>query len=145
MMYVSCPNIGLHFKVYNNGRKHDKSRKRHVRYSLCFKEKVVQEISEGSSISEVCRRYGIKGGDTVQGWIKKFGRSELLNEIVHIKTKGEMEETKRLESENKRLKILLGELYLSKQDLEILIDRVNAHYHIDVVKDFGGPPKSNIE
>jgi transposase-like protein len=31
---------------------------------------VVREVSAGSSISEVCRRYGIKGGETVQVWIR---------------------------------------------------------------------------
>ena len=30
------------------------------RYSECFKEKVIQEVSQGSSISEVFRRYDIK-------------------------------------------------------------------------------------
>ena len=39
-----------------------KFQKKIYRYSNCFKEKVVQEVSSGSSISEVCRRYGIKGG-----------------------------------------------------------------------------------
>ncbi|MDR2382601.1 MAG: helix-turn-helix domain-containing protein, partial [Prevotellaceae bacterium] len=51
-----------------------KRQKTYNRYSICFKEKVVQEVSEGSSISEVCRRYGIKGAATVQGWLKKYGR-----------------------------------------------------------------------
>jgi transposase-like protein len=84
-------------------QKMTKGRKRYVRYSICFKEKVIQEISEESSISEVSRRYGIKGGDTVQGWIKKFGRSELLNEIVHVKTKGEVEKSFYLCSELEQL------------------------------------------
>jgi transposase-like protein len=122
-----------------------KSRKRYVRYSICFKEKVVQEISAGSSISEVCRRYGIKGGETVQGWLKKFGRTELLNEIVHVKLRGEVDELKRIETENKRLKILLGEMLISKQELESLILAVNAHYQIDVRKDFGEDQKSKEE
>ncbi|MDR2385667.1 MAG: helix-turn-helix domain-containing protein [Tannerella sp.] len=56
-----------------------KNVKTYNRYSICFKEKVVQEVSSGSSISEVSRRYGIKGGATVQSWIKKFGREDLLN------------------------------------------------------------------
>jgi transposase-like protein len=115
--------------------------KRYVGYSICFKEKVVQEISEGSSISEVCRRYGIKGGDTVQGWLKKFGRTELLNEIVHVKLRGEVDELKRLERENKLLKISLAEMLLSKQELESLIESVNRHYQIDVRKEFGGNQK----
>ncbi|MDR2286771.1 MAG: helix-turn-helix domain-containing protein [Prevotellaceae bacterium] len=40
---------------------------------MCFKEKVVQEVSSGSSISEVSRRYGIKGDATVQSWIRNLG------------------------------------------------------------------------
>jgi transposase-like protein len=126
-------------------KKETKSRKRYVRYSICFKEKVVQEISAGSSISEVCRRYGIKGGDTVQGWLKKFGRTELLNEIVHVKLRGEVDELKRIETENKRLKILLGEMLISKHELESLILAVNTHYQIDVRKDFGENQKSKEE
>jgi transposase-like protein len=64
------------------------------RYSICFKEKVVQEVSSGSSISEVSRRYGITGGSTVKNWIKKFGREELLNKVVRIEMKGEQDRLK---------------------------------------------------
>ncbi|MDR2042017.1 MAG: helix-turn-helix domain-containing protein, partial [Tannerella sp.] len=53
--------------------------KTYNRYSICFKEQVIEEVSRGSSISEVSRRYGIKGASTVQGWLKKYGREELLN------------------------------------------------------------------
>jgi transposase-like protein len=127
-------------------KKETKRGKRYIRYSICFKEKVVREISEGSSISEVRRRYGIKGCGTVQGWIKQFGRRDLLNEIVYVKLQGEIEEQKRIESENKRLKILLGELMLSQQELEKLISSVNAYYQIDVKKDFGeGQKKKGIK
>jgi transposase-like protein len=36
-----------------------KSMKKYYLYGICFKEKVVSEVSSGSGISEVCRRYGI--------------------------------------------------------------------------------------
>jgi transposase-like protein len=88
------------------------------RYSICFKEKVVQEVSSGSNINKVRRRYGIKGGSTVQRWIKKFGRQDLLNEIIYVKMKGEKDELKRLQSENQRLKIALGESMLVQHALE---------------------------
>jgi hypothetical protein len=39
-----------------------KRENRYIRFSICFKEKIVREISEWSSINEVCRHYGIKGG-----------------------------------------------------------------------------------
>ena len=46
-----------------------KERRRFYRYSESFKEHVIQEVSQGSSISEVCRRYDIKGGGTVQNYL----------------------------------------------------------------------------
>jgi transposase-like protein len=60
-------------------------------------------VSSGSSISEVNRRYGIKGGATVQSWIKKFGREDLLNKVVRIEMKGEKDRLKTV----RRLNLLL--------------------------------------
>ena len=97
-------------------------------------EKVVQEVSEGSSISEVRRCYGIRGGDTVQKWIKKYGREELLNTVIHIKMRGETDQLKKLESENKKLKIALADAILEKDVLETLIEVVDEHCQTDVKK-----------
>jgi transposase-like protein len=108
-----------------------------IRYSNCFKEKVVQEISSGSSISSVCRKYDIKGGATVQGWIKKFGRKELLNTVIRVKMRSEDDKIKQLESENKCLKIALADATLAKDVLETLIEVVDEHYQTDVKKNFG--------
>ncbi|MDR1339481.1 MAG: transposase [Prevotellaceae bacterium] len=85
-----------------------KSRKKYYRYSICFKEKVVEEASSGTSISEVCRRYGINGTNTVQTRIRKFGRDELSNTVVRIEMKRERKRLKELESENKTLKIAVA-------------------------------------
>jgi transposase-like protein len=63
-------------------------KKTYYRYSIYFKEKVVQEVSSGSGIMEVCRRYGI-GTNTVQRWLRRFGREELLNTVIRIEMKGE--------------------------------------------------------
>jgi transposase-like protein len=62
-----------------------KSKKSYYRYSICFKEKVVEEVSSGLSISEVCRRYGIKGTSTVQTWIKKFGQTLYYYRVQALK------------------------------------------------------------
>ena len=114
-----------------------KNQKEIYRYSDCFKEKVVQEISAGSTISEVCRRYDIKSLSTVQKWLKKYGRPELLNTIIRVKMKTEDDKIKQLESENKRLKIALADATLAKDVLEVLIEEVDAHYQTDVKKNFG--------
>ena len=106
-------------------------------YSSCFKGKVVQEVSSGSSISEVCRRYDIKGGSTVQYWIKKFGRSELLNTVIRVKMRSEEDKIKQLEAENQRLKIALADAVLVRDVLETLIEVADEHYQTDLKKNFG--------
>jgi transposase-like protein len=108
-----------------------------VRYSNCFKEKVVQEVSNGSSISEICRRYDIKGGSTVQGWLREYGRTELLNTVIRVKMRSEEDKVKALEFENRRLKIALADTTLAKDVLETLVEVVNEHYQTDVKKNFG--------
>ena len=114
-----------------------KNQKTFYRYSNCFKEKVVQEVSNGSSISEVCRRYDIKGTNTVQLWVKKFGRTELLNTVIRVKMRREDDKLKQLEAENKRLKIALADATLANDLLETLIEVADEHYDTDLKKNFG--------
>lgn len=109
-----------------------------VRYSISFKRKIVKEIEEdGLGIKDVAKRYGIKGGSTIQKWIKQFGKNHLLNKIVRIEMKGEKDRVKELEAEIKRLKIALADSTMEKHVLETLIDIVNEHYHTDVKKNLG--------
>ena len=108
-----------------------------IRYSNCFKEKVVQEVSGGSSISAVCVRYGIKNMSVVSKWIKQFGRDELLNTVIRVKMRSEYDKFKQLEAENRRLKIALADATLAKDVLETLIEVVDEHYQTDVKKNFG--------
>ncbi len=76
-----------------------KQQKITTRYSISFKLKVVNEIEEeGLRISEAARRYGIKGGSTIQNWVKQFGKNHLLNKIVRIEMKGEKDRIKELEA-----------------------------------------------
>jgi len=107
------------------------------RYSSCFKAKVVQEVSGGSSISEVCRRYDIKGTSTVQSWLKKYGRTELLNTVIRVKMRSEDDRIKQLEAEVKRLKIALADAVLAKDVLETLVEVADEHYQTDLKKNFG--------
>lgn len=121
-----------------------KVQKTYYRYSNCFKEKVVQEVSAGSSISEVCRRYDIKGTNTVQRWLKKYGRTELLNTVIRVKMRSEEDKLRQLEEENKRLKIALAEATLAKDALECLIEVVDEHYQTDVKKNLGHKSLANV-
>ena len=113
-----------------------------IRYSISFKQKVVNEIErEGLSISAAARRYGIGGGSTIQKWLLDFGKNEYLNKVVRVETKGEKDRLKELEEENRKLKIALAEKTMQKDVLETIIELVNEHYQTDVKKNLG--PKAS--
>ena len=115
-----------------------KQQKETIRYSISFKQKVVKEIEEeGLGIGVAARKYGIKGGSTIQKWIKQFGKNYLLNKIVRVEMKGEKDRVKQLEAEVKKLKIALADATMEKDALETLIDIVNENYQTDVKKNLG--------
>jgi transposase-like protein len=118
-LQMSCPEIVLQTKKKKSKTKGNKT---YRRYSICFKKKVVQDVSEGSSVSEVCRRYGIKSTNTVRNWIRHYGREELLNKTLRIEMKGERGLLKELEEDIKRLKIALAEKTLA---LNAMIEKAN--------------------
>lgn len=108
------------------------------RYSISFKQKVVDEIEqEGLSISAARRRYGIKGADTIPRWIRKFGKTFLLNQIIRIETMDEKDRIKELEAEMRRLKLALADSLLAQRCLETVIDEANKIYKTDLKKNFG--------
>lgn len=107
-----------------------------IRYSISFKQKVVGEVEKGASFIEVRRRYGIQGGNTVQKWIKEFGKNHLLNKIVRVEMKGEKDRVKELEEEVKRLKIALADATMAKDLLGTLVEVANRHYKTDLKKNF---------
>jgi len=109
-----------------------------VRYSISFQQKVVKEIEqEGLLIEEAKRRYGIKGSATVQKWLRKFGKTHLLNKMVRIETMEEKDRIKQLEQEIKKLKMALADSMLEKRCLEVVIDEANKEYKTDLKKNFG--------
>lgn len=119
----------------------ERSSKVTIRYSISFKQKVVSEIEKGASFESTRRRYGIKGGATLQRWVKEFGKNHLLNKIVRVEMKGEKDRVKELEEEVKRLKIALADATMAKDLLGTLVEVANQHYKTDLKKNFG--PRSS--
>ena len=132
---MSCPDIGGQILKTNLTQIMAKQQRTILRYSISFKQKVVKEIEEeGLMLSEAARRYGIRGGQTLQNWLTAFGKNHLLNKVVRIEMKGEKDRVKELESEIKKLKIALADAVLAKDALETLIEIVDEHYQTDVKK-----------
>ena len=86
------------------------------RYSESFKLKVLAELTKGNhSKRQIALTYGIQSS-TINVWIKKYGRKDLMNTRVTVQTDDELSRTKALQKELKQLKDLL-----IKKDLDKLV------------------------
>jgi transposase len=112
---------------------------KHIRrYSLSFKQQVVREVEEEAVSKESIRKkYGIKGGSTLQNWIRKFGKNHLINQVIRIETMEEKDRIKYLEAEIKKLKLALADSLLAQRGLEVVIEEANKEYKTDLKKNFG--------
>ena len=87
------------------------------RYSEGFKLKILAELSTGKySKRQLGLLYGIQSS-TINEWIKKYNRKDLMNTRVIVQTDDEISRIKALQKELKQLKELL-----IKKDLDKLID-----------------------
>lgn len=114
------------------------ARKVNIRYSISFKQMLVNELEEeGCSIGYLQRKYSIRGAATIQKWVKHFGKHHLLNKNLRVETMDEKDRLKQLEEENKRLKLALADAFMAKDCLETVIDLANKEYKTDIKKNFG--------
>ncbi len=87
------------------------------RYSESFKLKVLAELTKGNhSKRQIALTYGIQSS-TINVWIKKYDRKDLMNTRVTAQTDDELSRIKALQKELKQLKDLL-----IKKDLEKLVN-----------------------
>lgn len=86
------------------------------RYSESFKLKVLAELTKGNhSKRQIALTYGIQSS-TINVWIKKYDRKDLMNTRVTVQTDDELTRIKALQKELKQLKDLL-----IKKDLDKLV------------------------
>jgi len=86
------------------------------RYSEAFKLKILLELSSGKySKRELGRIYGLCHS-TINEWIKKYDRKDLMNTRIIVENKDEISRLKELQKEIEQLKKLL-----IKKDLDKLV------------------------
>ena len=116
------------------------------RYSLSFKQQVVRELEEeGVSKESIRRKYGIKGGATIQHWLRKFGKNYLINQVIRIETMEEKDRIKQLQEEIKKLKLALADSLLAQRGLEAVIEEASKEYKTDLKKNFGESASTDSE
>jgi transposase-like protein len=87
------------------------------RYSEGFKLKILAELSTGKySKKQLGAIYGINR-TTINEWIKKYDRKDLMNTRIMIENQDEISRIKALQKEIEQLKKLL-----LKKDLEMLVN-----------------------
>ncbi len=86
------------------------------RYSEGFKLKILSELSSGKySKRELSRIYGLQSS-TINEWIKKYDRKELMNTRIMIENQDEISRVKSLQKEIEQLKKLI-----LKKDLDQMV------------------------
>ena len=87
------------------------------RYSEPVKLKILDELTTGKlNKHQLGKAYGINPS-TINEWIKKYNRKDLMNTRVTVKTKDEITRIKQLQKEIDQLKKLL-----LKKDMDALVD-----------------------
>ena len=108
-------------------------KKEFVTYSEAFKMQVVEEISQGkfTTISQVQKAYGICGMATIQQWIKKYGKKELLPKRVKVETMAEIDELKEAKKRIRDLEKALSDSHmdycLERAFLEIACEQMGTN------------------
>lgn len=88
--------------------------RRRRRFSEDFKKDQVRLIETGKvTVAEISKLYQVKQ-DNVRGWLKKFGKKPLPEQIV-ISNGKEFDRIRELEKENRKLMELIG-----KQQVELV-------------------------
>jgi len=104
----------------------------YVRYSEAFKHQVVREIETGkfSSAYAATQAYGIPGSETINKWLRKYGRKDLMPKRISITTMKERDENQELKKRVSELEKALADAYmrglLNESYFEIACERLKV-------------------
>lgn len=107
------------------------------RYSEAFKRQIVRDIERGvTTPAEVQRRYGVAGGTSIRGWLRRYGRGKVS---CRVKRQDVIESRKLLviEREKRELERAVARLTVEKVAYESLIEEAQAQLGIELKKTFG--------
>jgi transposase-like protein len=109
-----------------------------IRYSEAFKLHVISEIESAKlTVEGARRRYDIKGGETIQKWIKRYGKNHLLGKVVRVENPEEKDQVKELENKVRQLESALAQTQVKLLAYESLVTVAEEHCQMDFKKNFG--------
>jgi transposase-like protein len=88
--------------------------KTRMKYSEGFKLQVLRELEEGKFESQesLRRTYGIRGGATLNKWIRKYGKTHLLPRVIRVEKPEEQSEVSMLRKRVKTLEKALADAHI---------------------------------
>lgn len=101
-----------------------------MRYSISFKRQVVADLESGrfESIESARQHYGIGGRETIQTWLRKYGKNHLLPKVVIVQKPNERDQIRQLKQQVAELQRALGqtqvENVLNNEFLKIACDEL---------------------
>lgn len=104
------------------------------RYSQAFKQQIVREYEAGATASQLSQKYGIMGGSTIAGWVKRFGRYGTRCNLMIIQTPDEQQQVKVLKGRVQELESALAKVTLDNFMLETIIEVAEEEHGLELKK-----------
>ena len=84
-----------------------------IQYSEAFKMEVVRELEANGDLTlgAVREKYGIKGGGTIQKWLRKYGNGS-RGKVIRVEKPEEIDQLKRLKERVRQLESVLGDAHV---------------------------------
>jgi transposase-like protein len=115
-----------------------KKDRRGKRYSEAFKRQIVRDLERGViTASEVRKKYGVSGGNTIEYWLKRYGTGKVSPKTRKRKDVAASRKLLVYERRTRELEQAVARLTVEKVALESLIDEAQTELGIDLKKTFG--------
>jgi transposase-like protein len=83
-----------------------------IRYSEAFKLEVVREVERDDlPFRHAQRKYGIKGCDTVQSWVRRYGNGS-RGKVIRVQRPEEVDELKQLRRQLRQMQAALANAHV---------------------------------
>lgn len=121
----------------------ERQEKKGNRYSLSFIMEVISEVERGKiSITKAQNKYAIGGNNTIQKWIKKYGRLVVSKEVEVMKE--QENQIEKLKKEKQELESALAKAHLKIMTLETLVEVYQENTERGIKKSIGSKPSAGL-
>jgi transposase-like protein len=107
-----------------------------IRYSEALKLQVIGELESGrfDCIEQARRAYGIGGTNTIQKWLRKYGKRNLLGRIIRVEKPEERDQIKALKARIRELERAVADSKVQEVLSRAYFEIVCEEYGVDDIE-----------